>query len=170
MKLGEVTLTERTDYVVSYSDDLVNIGTVTVTVTGTGNYTGKAKGSYNITPVDITQKGSISEIAEQTYTGTAITPDVRVTLGDTVLTAGTDYTISYANNVNAGIAAVTVEGQGNYKGTLIGKFVIKPFDPPQIIHLGIAFREDILPVTRKFIDYLSNSKDLFEYMEGQSCM
>ena len=51
-----------------------------------------------------------------------------------------------------------------------GKFVIKPFDPPQIIHLGIAFREDILPVTRKFIDYLSNSKDLFEYMEGQSCM
>ena len=128
MKLGEVTLTERTDYVVSYSDDLVNIGTVTVTVTGTGNYTGKAKGSYNITPVDITQKGSISEIAEQTYTGTAITPDVRVTLGDTVLTAGTDYTISYANNVNAGIAAVTVEGQGNYKGTLIGKFVIKPVD------------------------------------------
>ena len=126
VKLGEVTLTERTDYMVSYSDDLVNIGTVTVTVTGIGNYTGMAKGSYKITPVDITQTGSISEIADQTYTGNAITPRVRVTLGETVLTEGTDYKVSYENNVNAGTATVTAAGRGNYTGTVKKSFTISP--------------------------------------------
>ena len=126
VKLGEVTLTERTDYMVSYSDDLVNIGQVTVTVTGIGNYTGMAKGSYKITPVDITQTGSISEIADQTYTGNAITPRVRVTLGETVLTEGTDYKVSYENNVNAGTGTVTVTGTGNYTGTVKKSFTISP--------------------------------------------
>ena len=104
----------------------MNIGTVTVTVTGCGNYTGMAKGSYKITPVDITQKGSISEIADQTYTGTAITPRVRVTLGETVLTEGTDYKVSYENNVNAGTATVTAAGTGNYTGKVIKTFAINP--------------------------------------------
>lgn len=41
-----------------------------------------------------------------------------------------------------------------------GRFVIRPLDPPQIIPIGIAFREDILPVARSFIDFMAASKDL----------
>jgi DNA-binding transcriptional LysR family regulator len=42
-----------------------------------------------------------------------------------------------------------------------GSFVVKPFCPPQVIPLGIAYRDDVLPVTRKFIDHLAASKDSF---------
>ena len=40
-----------------------------------------------------------------------------------------DYTISYANNVNAGTATVTVKGIGNYTGEKNATFVIKAADP-----------------------------------------
>ena len=65
-----------------------------------------------------------------TYTGEKIRPSVTVTAsvnGRTKeLIAGTDYKISYADNENAGIAAVTVKGRGNYRGTLCAYFTIKP--------------------------------------------
>lgn len=57
-----------------------------------------------------------------TYDGTAKTPEVTVE----GLTLGTDYTVSYAGNVNAGTAAVTVTGTGNYTGTKSLTFKIEP--------------------------------------------
>ncbi len=58
------------------------------------------------------------------YTGQAIEPQVTVTLGDKTLVAGTDYTISYSGNVNAGTATVTVTGKGGYRGTASTTFEI----------------------------------------------
>ena len=69
---------------------------------------------------------SVSEITEQTYTGNAITPAVTVTVNGTTLTAGTDYSVSYANNTNAGTASVTVTGIGDYTGTVTKEFTINP--------------------------------------------
>lgn len=47
---------------------------------------------------------------------------------ETDLVVGTDYTISYSNNVNAGTATVTVTGTGNYTGSLPAlEFTISPF-------------------------------------------
>ncbi len=42
---------------------------------------------------------------------------------------GTDYTVTYANNVNAGKANVTVVGKGKYQGTLTYQFDILKADP-----------------------------------------
>ena len=48
------TLTPGEDYTVSYStDDFTNVGTITVTITGTGNYGGSVEKTYQITPVQI---------------------------------------------------------------------------------------------------------------------
>ena len=47
------TLTEGTDYTLSYSDDVTNAGTVTVTITGKGNYTGEFNVTYEITKRDV---------------------------------------------------------------------------------------------------------------------
>ncbi|MGN0594393.1 MAG: CIA30 family protein, partial [Hominimerdicola sp.] len=58
------------------------------------------------------------------YTGSAITPTVTVKNGSTTLTKGTDYTVSYSNNVNAGTATVTVTGMGNYTGSTSVSFTI----------------------------------------------
>ncbi|MCD8021819.1 MAG: hypothetical protein LUF30_02145 [Lachnospiraceae bacterium] len=63
--------------------------------------------------------------SEYTYTGYENTPQVLVYDGNGYLTEGTDYTVSYTNNVNVGTAKVTITGIGNYTGTLTATFAIK---------------------------------------------
>ena len=67
---------DKDDYSLSYSTDVTNAGTVTITVTGKGNYTGKFEVTYKILPRKVTLK---SEAASKPYDGTALTkPDVKV--------------------------------------------------------------------------------------------
>ncbi len=58
------------------------------------------------------------------YTGSAIEPKIRVRVNGKLLTAGTDYTVTYKNNINAGKGTATVTGIGNYSGTVNKYFVI----------------------------------------------
>ena len=53
---------------------------------------------------------------------------VRVKCGDTALKYNTDFTLSYANNVNCGIntASVTITGIGNYTGSVTKYYSILP--------------------------------------------
>ena len=74
------------------------------------------------------QNAWIEAIAAQTYTGEAIEPTVTVQDGVTTLTRGTDYTVAYSNNVNAGTATVTVTGMGDYSGTASKTFTIAQAD------------------------------------------
>ena len=48
------TLVKGTDYTLTYSEDVINVGTVTVTITGTGNYEGTVDTSYEITKRNVT--------------------------------------------------------------------------------------------------------------------
>ncbi|MDR1806555.1 MAG: MBG domain-containing protein, partial [Propionibacteriaceae bacterium] len=60
---------------------------------------------------------TVEPIANQTYTGTQLTPDVVVTSGDDTLVAGTDYSVAYGANLGVGTGYVTVSGKGNYLGS-----------------------------------------------------
>ncbi|GAB6394854.1 MAG: Ig-like domain-containing protein [Bacteroidales bacterium] len=120
---GSKTLTADTDYTITYSKN-VQAGVATVRVTGWGNYTGNAYGYFDILPREIAVEW-IEDVPAQTWTGRAITPAVTVRDGDRTLTSGTDYTVTYANNVNVGPEAwVSVTGMGNYAGTQSKKFSI----------------------------------------------
>ena len=63
-------------------------------------------------------------VAKCTYTGKALTPGVTVKLDGATLVAGTDYTVGYSNNKNAGKGTVTVTGAGSYSGTASATFTI----------------------------------------------
>ena len=64
------------DYEVSYDkDDFTNVGTITVTITGKGNYSGTVKRSYKVTPKEYTVT---TESATKTYSGTALTAGGKV--------------------------------------------------------------------------------------------
>ncbi len=106
----------------------VNAGTATVTVTGTGFFKGTVRTTFKITKVSLSS-AKLAYISKA-YDGTAKTPEVTVKAkvkGVLVtLTGGTDYSVSYKNNVNAGTATVTVKGKGNFKGTLTKTFTITP--------------------------------------------
>ena len=71
----------------------------------------------------------IEPIATQQYTGRPITivPDVlyREDKKPTVrLYLGTDFTVTYKNNTNVGMAELTIHGKGDYKGTKSTTFMI----------------------------------------------
>ena len=60
---------------------------------------------------------TITGLSDKAYTGNAITQSLTVKDGDKTLIYGTDYYLTYLNNVDVGPAAVKVHGKGNYTGT-----------------------------------------------------
>ena len=99
-------------------------GTATVVITGTGNYYGTTRVTFQIDPAPLDQSATVT-IADQPYTGTGVTPgfEVRDWNGN-VLTAGIDYQYSFSDNINPGTATLTLTGLRNYSGTLVAHFQI----------------------------------------------
>jgi len=77
-KTNEELVAEK-DYSVTYSDDLVNAGTVTITIEGIGNYTGSFTKTYEITKRSVTLT---SATASKTYDGQALTSTSITVSGD----------------------------------------------------------------------------------------
>ena len=58
------------------------------------------------------------------YTGKAVAQTLALKVGGKSLKSGSDYSVSYKNNVNVGTATITIEGSGNYTGTITKTFKI----------------------------------------------
>ena len=106
-----------------------NVGTATVTITGKGNYTGTVLVEFMINPkvltlkdgdVTIDNNGFACDGNRYQYTGEEIKPILAIN----GLTEGTDYELSYKNNVREGTATVTVIYKGNYTGEYIYEYTI----------------------------------------------
>ena len=135
VKVGTRTLAVNTDYTLSYTDNTV-IGTASVTVTGKGNYTGSIKRNFNITARDISSAAFSLPTAE-TYTGSEITPEISVSYGSYEFLSGTDYTVAFSNNLNAGTATVIVTGKGTLSGSKTVSFTIEPADISSGMSIGV---------------------------------
>lgn len=126
---GDRELVKDVDYTVAYASN-AKVGTATVTVTGQGDYAGaSASTTFKVKPASISS-AKVTGLGSQTYTGKAVKPAPTVKLGTVTLTAtlksGTDYTLSYTNNVKVGTATVTATGKGNYTGSKSATFKISP--------------------------------------------
>ena len=117
------TLTQGTDYTVSYSNN-TNAGTATVTLTGTGSCSGTAETTFEIAPKEIT--AALTGTTSKTYDGTTEPPaGLSLTLTDVV--SGESVTakaanISYnsanvneANTITASGITLTGADAGNYR-------------------------------------------------------
>lgn len=127
VKDGQTTLAKDTDYTLSYSDDTTNVGTVTVTITGKGNYEGTQTVTYQITPAAVTVTadnkekvfGQADPELTATVTGTFNNETVAYTLaredGEAVVANGYPITVTADKD------------QGNYTVTVApGTLTIKP--------------------------------------------
>lgn len=76
-------------------------------------------------------KITVGDGSEIVYTAKPQTPKVRVVLSGKTLTAGTDYTVAYADNTDAGTATVTVKAVegGTYTGEQTASFSIQQAEP-----------------------------------------
>jgi len=116
-----------TDYTVAYTNN-VNAGEATVTITGTGaHFKGSVEKHFTITAADLSGC-AFAPIADVTYNTKAHTPEVTVAISGRTLEADKDYTVSYASNVYAGTATVTVTGKGNFTGSANTTFTIAKAD------------------------------------------
>lgn len=114
----------NSDFVITASNN-IRPGVATLMITGINNYTGTIYKNYTI-KADLSTYGTVSTIADQSYTGYQITPYVTVTCGGNLLTVGNDYTVTYANNTNVGRATVIATAAANsyYVGAANGYFNI----------------------------------------------
>lgn len=163
---GDKELSGDTDYTVTYHkgetaegdtvepEELINAGTYTAQITGTGDYEG-SKGSvtFTIAPKKVGEMTVKLEDESQdiTYDGTEKKPGIKVTYedGEEKTLEAADFSVEYKNNVNAAqadaeaapTAAVTVGG-GNYEYTgsdpLEVKYTIEACD---ISSYKVAFAE-----------------------------
>ena len=155
------TLKEGSDYTVSYKNN-IEVGTATAVVKGKGNYTGtltitfkivkKSQDDGNKDKISVGKCDFIVMDDEETYNGTAHKPDVIVAWLENKLTEGTDYTLSYSNNVNAGTAKVTITGIGKYTGSVTTSFEIKPASPE-------------IQAKNKTVDMGSGKQDIMEKIQ-----
>lgn len=119
-------LKAKKDYILNY-DNNINTGEAAIIINAreNGNYTGSLTQSFTINRKPINKGMKVSRISEQTYAGNAVCPEPVVKFGGIILKKGTDYTLSYQNNMQAGKAQVIITGMGNYEGTLKKYFKIK---------------------------------------------
>ena len=129
VKAGELTV-PTTAYTIS-GNKATTVGNYEVVIEpkdDAQNYDGRATAQWSIIAADAQiftiNLGSTSLV----YDGTELKPTVTVKDGSTVLVEGTDYTLTYANNVNVGTATVTATGIGNYTGTQTKEFSITKAD------------------------------------------
>ena len=123
-KITGVTLEDwdetRITYIIKSGGSATDVSdSITLTIEGTGNYTGTATVEWKITPKTVTPT---MKVASCTYTGDALEPAVTLNDGDAVIPAG-EYTVEYSNNTNAGTGRVTIKDVdgGNYIITSISR-------------------------------------------------
>ncbi len=121
--VGDIEVVEKTEATEDNPGSLslkinvtINGKTIIITIVVPIKKTGSRTGVY----VRFTDYNKLDENDQPCYkyTGTAIKPVVEVYHNETLLTLGTDYTISYKNNTKvSSAAALTVKGKGNFTGT-----------------------------------------------------
>ena len=113
------------------TSNFVNVQTITINISGAGNFTGSTSVSYEIVPKkfdnsDETENDVVIEITSTnlTYTGKDIKPNIIVTYG-TIYLNEEDFEISYSNNKNAGEGTVSITAKSsNYTASLSKTFTI----------------------------------------------
>ncbi len=161
-------LVEDTDYEVAVSTETVDGAVVyKLVITGMGEYEGTVEKSVTMTQLTLSE-AMISDIADQTYTGLEITQETGINIeihnGSVQLVEGTDYTVSYADNIDAGTGYVIVTGMGNYTGEVRKSFTITGMklteemfeEIPDVTYTGAQLKTDtgvIISGINSNIDY-----------------
>lgn len=125
---GSLTLKNLTDYVLNYENNR-EVGTASVTITGTGNYKGVKKLDFTIAPKPISSTLARLDTYSFLSDGKEKTPEVIIMNGKDRLTQDQDYALTYVNNIKPGIGVAFIEGTGNFTGTLQLKFTIRMATP-----------------------------------------
>ncbi len=129
----DAVLLEGTDYTLAYSENLIDAGTVKITVTGIGNYTGTVERTYQIIPAPLTiTTGS----ASKTYDGKALTNaeahyEGLMTVRDSIIVTATGTQTAVGSSANGYAVNWGNTLKENYKVTeALGTLTVTPAPAP----------------------------------------
>lgn len=108
-------------YSVTY-DNNVDAGTAVVRITGTGANSGTCEIPFTISPADI---AAADVEVSQLLTDEPSSPTTKLTFNGKTLQEGVDYRVSYEGGDVPGPAVATIEGLGNFSGTLTKDFTVE---------------------------------------------
>lgn len=120
-------LVEGIDFEVSYENN-VEAGIATVTIKGIGEYCGVITKTFTIIR-NIMDSDIKLQYESIVYSGLENKPIVTIN----GLTEGIDFEVSYENNIEVGVATVTIKGIGAYNGLFTKTFVIEPNPISEIV-------------------------------------
>lgn len=138
MYYNNMKLERSKDYRIKDYVNNLNVGVASATVKGKGNYTGERTMTFEITAKNIYELSYSPDLSQKSYqyNGQYQTPSVSFVFdilgednkitGQKTLTEGVDYTITYADNKKVGVAGVMIIGKGNFTGSRIMSFKIRP--------------------------------------------
>lgn len=129
-----VNLVAGTDYDITGYGENTKAGNPIITIVGKGNYKDTTTATFEIKPKNLNSSDIVATLSETKYEydKTAKKPTVTIKDGEKVLTENADYKVTYTNNVEVGTATVTIQGSGNYTGTIIKTFIIEDTTPPTV--------------------------------------
>ena len=162
-----------------------------ITITGRGNFSG----SISDIPVKVVTTQTVKEAnikvklnaeahvyngkpQELKVTSAEETGELTVTAGSSkeILEQGKDFIVSYSKNIDAGKAKVMVTGIGNYKGSVVKTFTIKPdreseavaglSNPDAVVYYNVRGAVPAISVKVNRTD-ASDSTETYELVEGK---
>lgn len=103
-------------------DNNVDAGAAVVRITGTGAYPGTCEIPFTISPADI---AATDVEVSQLLADEPSSPATKLTFNGKTLQEGVDYCVSYAGGDVPGPAVATIEGLGNFSGTIAKSFTVE---------------------------------------------
>lgn len=162
LEYNNMTLKSGKDFTIVGYQNNVKPGTATVTVKGKGNYTGTRTieftiGAKNLSDENVTITVPDVKFDSNKAEGYEYAPAVKVVYNKKALKNGTDYEVTYENNTAVGTAVVTIQGKGNYTGTVKKQFHIYNTDAknfvvekiPTIVYNGKAAEPELTVYSSK---------------------
>lgn len=149
---GTVTLEEGTDYVVTHSGDANEVGTVTMAVSGKGNYIGRVEKTYEIKKADL-ENANVSFNSTETYKPNLELQNVTVKYqftNEEIELSESDYEVIYKDedgNVLTGTdkleigtikATIKAKESSNYTGSKTIEYRIVPEDIANVSYESLS--------------------------------
>lgn len=156
---GDTVLVQDSDYTIktSWGSYESQGRKVTLTIEGTGNYSGSVPLSYYVEPKDITDEDvTVTCLKSVGYTGSPIEPPVSVYYNGQPLTKDTDFSVTAVDSddwTSMGEKKVRVQGMGNYTGNVVVTYNVvgqsikncemKLIDADNLVYTGKAIQPKV---------------------------
>ena len=174
LSFGKKSLVEGRDYSIKYRNN-IKAGTATIVITGKRNLSGTKKITFKVSGVSLA-KVQFREIKPRYTTSlTKVTPEPVVKYRGKKLKKNVDYTLTYRNNIQPGIATVVITGKGNFWGhkTMRFKLVNMGDDMARaacsISYSRGVYRSSGYPGTKRFMKAYKSVGSPLSFTQGRSC-